>query len=231
MKLSQKKLFKINKSCNYALFHSGEKFSFLTKSFYFHWKGFLSSSAYRKCFKDLFHKSARALLGLISEACITLSKAITLTLSFLPQLSSWSICNRLVSYLNASFTPTKTCESHLFWLTSYSARHKKTKGNFAIGVTGHCAYKIPQELPPVLFPAPHVPAALAGKTRLPGGLLCSEGFGVSRRRSETDQTHRILLLNREGAGSTKKSLLCNDLGGKETLRTFSAVIKSRKHKT
>lgn len=133
--LPKKKLFKRNKTCNCTLFHSGEKSSFLTKSFYCHLKGFLTSSAYRRCFKDLFHKSAQAFLGLISEAHITLSKAITLILSFLPQLSSWSACNCLVSYLNASFTPMKTCESHLCWLTSYSARHKRSVGDFTIGIT------------------------------------------------------------------------------------------------
>lgn len=98
-------------------------------------KVFLTSFAYRRCFQDLFHKSVRALLGLIGEAHITLSKVITLIQRFLPQQSSWSACNCLVSYLNASFTSMKTCESHLCWLTSYSAQQKRTEGNFTIGVT------------------------------------------------------------------------------------------------
>lgn len=204
-----KKLFKRNKTCNYTLFHSGEKSSFLTKSFYFHLKGFLTSSPHRRCFKDLFHKSARAFLGLIGEARITLSKAITLIQSFLPQLSSWSACNCLISYLNASFTPMKTCESHLCWLTSHSARHKRTEGNFAIGVTmatvparlmaaPACVTYSPTRAPPLPW---------LGKPAFPLGLLCSECFGLSSRRSEADQTHRICPLNRERAGNHHKVTL------------------------
>lgn len=189
MKLFPKKLCKRNKTCNYTLFHSGEK-SFLTKSFYFNLKCFLTSSAYRRYFKDLFHKSVRAFLGLIGEAHITLSKAIALIQSFLPQFSSWSACNWLVSYLNASFTPMKTCESHLCWLTSYSVLHKRTEGNFTIGRTMatvpetrgssslHC-----------LQPHTCSAAAPAGKTSLPmGDLLLWMFWSVQqeiRGRSDT----------------------------------------------
>lgn len=96
-------------------------------------KGFLASPTYRRCVKVVFRKSALAFLGPTSTANMTLSKAISAAQSFLPQVSGWSACNCLVSYLTASFTPMKTSESHLCWLKSYSARHKRTKGNCIAG--------------------------------------------------------------------------------------------------
>lgn len=50
-------------------------------------KGFLASPTYRRCVKVVFRKSALAFLGPTSTAYMTLSKAISATQSFLPQVS------------------------------------------------------------------------------------------------------------------------------------------------
>lgn len=147
---------------------------------------------------------------------LPLSKAITLIQSFLPQLSSRSACNCLILYLNASFTPMKTCESHLCWLTSYSARHKRTEGNFTAGTT----------MATVPVSPTHSPPLLQGENQ-PSQRGC---FGLSSRRSAANQTHKILLLKRERAGITTKSLFCCDRAGKSALGIFSAVMKRRQCK-
>lgn len=231
MKLFPKKLCKRNKICNYTLFHSGEK-SFLTESFYFNLKCFLTSSAYRRYFKDLFHKSVRAFLGLIGEAHITLSKAIALIQSFLPQFSSWSACNWLISYLNASFTPMKTCESHLCWLTSYSFLHKRTEGNFTIGRTMATVPVRPVAAPACTVYSPTRALPCSSWEDQPShwgsfalnDLVCPADQRQIRHTGSSHWTEK-------GPGITTKSLFSYDLGGKETPGIFSEVIKSRKHKT
>lgn len=153
-----------------------------------------------------------------------LSKAITLFQSFLPQLSNWSACNCFVSYLNASFTPVKTCESHLCWLTSYSAWHKRTEGDVTIGITTATVPVRPMAVPACIIYS-HTRALLLlplGRPAFPLGLVCSECFGLSSRRSEADQMHRILPLNRERDGKPHEVTLMIGVG--KRLRLFSLQL-------
>lgn len=69
----------------------------------------------------------------------------------------------------------------------------------------------PRQPQPALFTAPHTLLRCSGRENQPSQCGC---FGLSSRRSAANQTHGILLLKRERAGITTKSLCCYDLGAK-----------------
>lgn len=231
MKLFFKKLFERNKTRNYTLFHSGEKTSFLTESFYFHLKGSLTSSAYRRYFKYLFHKSAWAFLGLISEAHIILSKAITLVQSDYPYPEFSASALKLISLQLPHFIlECLICTNENMWepfvlahIIFCSAQKNQEQFHYRHN-NGHCACE-PHGSSSLLYLQPHTHSS---RENQPSQWGC---FGLSSRRSAANQTHRILLLKRGRAAITTKSLFCYDRAGKWALGIFSTVIKSHKHKT
>lgn len=206
-----KKLFERNKTCNYILFHSDEKTSFLTESFYFHLKDFLTSSAYRRYFKDLFHKSVWAFLGLISEARIILSRAITLVQSDYPYPELSASALKLISLQLPHFILECLIYTNENMWEPFVLAHiifcsaQKNQGQFHYRHNNGCCACEPHGSPSLLYLQPHThsSAAPAGKPALPVRLFWSLQQEISSKSNTQDPPAK----ERKGGNHHKVTLL------------------------